>query len=564
MDEERLKAMLELERRGELPAEFAGALAELRRRGEIPGGGAAMPPGLQEAVNEFTAQPYNSDPMGYLAGIGSGEIPALPRVDEDAMRRTMLEAEGRGTALDTGTMGLLNGMTFGLADEAVGVANAVKAGVTDGFSAMPDAYRDGRDNTRAVREIGAENNPGLGLASEVAGAVLSPIGGAVIPAIKAAPGVLGKILAGAGTGAAGAGLYGFNDSEDGFSARMDGLADAAPLGALVGGILPAAGALYRAGPGKWMANRKAAKVFADSAPDAAAVKGEAGDLYDALHASTARADPPEISLLQADLLTKFRKEGLMTKSGKFLRPYRDAKAVMDYLKDYSKTGMSADDMLAFRSMVSDMSTHTNKKIRRVMGGVKSKLDDFMSPKLGPDFDKAKDKYARAMRMDTLEGIEETARDKGASYYTQAGYEHALRLQYKNLLKRIRDGKAFGYSPDEIAAMQRIVDGGPMENALRRLGQMAPKNPATAGVTYAGPGILASMFGVPPSLIAAGAGVGYGAGRLAGHAAGKMQEKNAAILRGITGTGNLPPQIPANLAPGLLERLGLPASSPALQ
>lgn len=573
MDETRLKALLVAEQRGILPPEMAAALNVARERGLVPGAVPAPPttppPAIAEALeNGLPGHPNAtglgrqipggySMPDGSIApmpdqpDLGARVAEALP-IDMDKLRRDVVTAGGAEDKGTTAALSALNGLTFGLGDEGVGAMNALKTGLTDGFSAMPEAYREGRDNVRAAMDVGEEENRGLALGSEVAGSIFSPAGIAAIPKLAKA-GPLGKIMGGTALGTAGAAAYGFSDGEGGFEGRGKGAIEAMPWGAGGGALFSTLGLLGSKAVSA-IKQRKANVNFAKGAPDAAALKGKADDLYDAARATNAFADGPEVALLQADILTKMRKGALMTKAGKFLRPYKDAKAVIDYLDDYVKGGMSADDMLAFRSMVSDMAENNNKKIRRVMGGIKRQLDDFISPKIGPVFDEAKDTYARGMRTETLEGIEETARDKGSSYYTQAGYEHALRLQYKNLLKRIRDGKVRGYGDDEIAAMQRIVDGGPVENALRRLGQAAPKNPLTAGATYSLPGVLGLQLGIPPGVLAGGGAALYGAGRAAGHAAGKMQENNAGILRAITGLGQTPPLLPPPQGTGILDRL----------
>ena len=63
-------------------------------------------------------------------------------------------------------------------------------------------------------------------------------------------------------------------------------------------------------------------------------------------------------------------------------------------------------------------------------------------------------------------------------------ENAIRIQFRSLLNRIIKGQESGWSQDEIKAIEKVVQGGPVENLLRYLGKFAPTGVVSA---YGGTG-----------------------------------------------------------------------------
>ncbi len=82
---------------------------------------------------------------------------------------------------------------------------------------------------------------------------------------------------------------------------------------------------------------------------------------------------------------------------------------------------------------------------------------------------------RKMNSQTLDLMIERATNNAGAHYTQAGMEHALRLQFKQLANNPTRMNRF--NAEQKAAIQKVVRGGPVENTLRGLGKFDP----TAGV-----------------------------------------------------------------------------------
>lgn len=146
------------------------------------------------------------------------------------------------TALEAGTLGAFDGITFGFLDELGGVADSVLGGnrktIWDGTS-FSDAYRA---NVAANRERLAEAQDEHPIAFTVGGVAggLVPVTGALGGAAKAAT-ALGKLKSAAKAGAAYGAAYGAGSDTGSPLERLDGAAMGGGIGAAGGLVLGGAG-----------------------------------------------------------------------------------------------------------------------------------------------------------------------------------------------------------------------------------------------------------------------------------------------------------------------------------
>lgn len=162
----------------------------------------------------------------------------------------------------------LQGLTFNFSDELAGVGAKIGdwfASRQHGLQTNPNAYTEGRDEERANLERTEAANPGVALASQLAGGLAFPLPG--VAGVKAAT-TAGKIAKGAAIGAGSGVLAGAGSAKE-----MSDIPESAAVGGLVGGALggaiPAAPAAYRAG--KALAGRFGGKI-AEKTKDIAADK----------------------------------------------------------------------------------------------------------------------------------------------------------------------------------------------------------------------------------------------------------------------------------------------------
>ena len=129
------------------------------------------------------------------------------------------------SALGSGMMGISQGATFGLADEAIARLESIRSQYTE----KPRSYEDVLQEAKGMYKQASEQNPASYLTGEIGAGVVAPIGQAVTGA------KLGRLATiGAGTGA----LTGFGYSE---GQDIGEVARDVGIGTALGGALPVLG-----------------------------------------------------------------------------------------------------------------------------------------------------------------------------------------------------------------------------------------------------------------------------------------------------------------------------------
>jgi hypothetical protein len=198
---------------------------------------------------------------------------------------------------------------------------------------------------------------------------------------------------------------------------------------------------------------------------------------------------------------------------------------------------------ALRSWMNEAKANARPRDAGVIKIMRDALDDFVVSMPGaPQYRQGADLYRRARGLEKIEKLVERAKDT-APTYTAAGYDTALRNQFKAFVKS-KEMRFF--TKEEQAAFQKIARGTPIGNVMRQLGRLAPQNilhtlllanahPAATALTVPGAAarfaaskstqrnikfaqdLLARGYPVPPSLrryldaAPAGAGVFVGQG-----------------------------------------------------
>lgn len=223
-------------------------------------------------------------------------------------------------------------------------------------------------------------------------------------------------------------------------------------------------------------------------------------------------------------------------------------AVMKRLEQASGKDLSLQEAETLRKIALDAEDDVNSVGKptadaRLAGKIVDELDDKIEA-LSTN-DEARALWSRASKSQLVDTMIHRAEVKAGAHYTQAGMEHALRQEFKQLALNPR--RMRGFTAEQKAAVEKVAKGGPLENTLRTLGKFDP----TAGVVPA----LAS--------IATGGALPI-AGFLGRRAATSMTKRNveaareALVGRGLPNASPRPTnstKLPADLAKALLSKQG---------
>lgn len=138
--------------------------------------------------------------------------------------------------------------------------------------------------------------------------------------------------------------------------------------------------------------------------------------------------------------------------------------------------------------------------------------------------KARKAWQTMKKASMIEAIVDTADIRGDANYTQAGKDGALRRGFANLA--VNQKKMGQFTPQEQDAIKYVAQGGPVQNAARRLGSLAIRGPVSGAATS----VLGHMLGPAGPYMLAGAAEAAKAG-----SAG-MTEANVQALQALVRGG----------------------------
>ena len=428
------------------------------------------------------------------------------------------EGGGRGTSLEAALIGARQGVTFGFGDEI----NAGVRAVGDMIGGKPfgEAYDARLAHERGLLEQVGRENPVASTAGEIGGAVIAPLGAA-----GKATTLAGAAVRGAGAGAISGAAYGAGNAEGGAGERVEGAASGAALGALFGA--GANSAVYAGSRGVQRLMGKATerpslgtlRVAKDAAYKAVDDAGEtfgADDMV-ALRDAAAKAIGDLDYVPETDAQTKAALTILDARAKAGPQTIGQVDKVRQGLwKRYNATkepGVLAaieaiDDMIASRSSTNDL-----------MGTARA----------------AHSRYKKAELLDA-------AFKKAADQTASTGSGGNILNKYKQVLTSIINDpkRAKWFDADEKALMQKMIDGQVGENALRRIGKLAPDG---NGLMLALNLLGGAQFGIP-SLAVTGAA----------HAAKSISDKGAQRaadqLMGVVAGAPATPAAPVSLPYGV--------------
>ncbi len=363
-----------------------------------------------------------------------------------------------------------SGMSLGFGDELTAAESALlgrtpEGGWFDYSQPMGERYDRALEAERAQGRQFAKENPVSAIAGEIGGGILTG-GGAARSGLTLAGQIVNApkrarlatragaaALEGAGYGAvAGAGY-----SEGGLENRLEGAAQGAGTGVLVGGALPVIGAGVRRLTQRAAVPREISQLQA--AKDAA---------YKAVDDSGFQYSPGQIGTLADDISKQMQASGI--------NPIRHPKAasMVDDIQGMKSQPMTLTQVDQLRQVVSrDVANAADQAEARLGKLMIRRIDNFLEKQGGSDLIKpARAANAQLKKAEQVDRAVRTADLRAASTGSGGNVNNATRQNVRKLLEKAEAGKA-NFSVQERELMEQVVRGTAPQNVARLIGKFSP-------------------------------------------------------------------------------------------
>lgn len=395
--------------------------------------------------------------------------------------------QGLRAPLDEAAVLLVSGL------EAIAPDGPVKAWLGEQRQQVEDIKRRAREQFRTEQEPFV-SVPG----SETAGQVIG-----TLPALARLPAQIGgrAILGTAAAGAAGGGVAGLLSPSESvsFAEKATQVGTGVAGGAFFGAV---AGSVFN----KIFGN--AGKITAEQ------LRGRAQQLYKVSDDSGMIINQSKYWQGVDDIKQLMIREGLSKKSHP--ETYEAYFHLREQIGKGHKTFRGLDQL---RQEIAAAKGASAGKDRRLASQLVEEFDDWFmdikksdilggaDPRIVQDaLVEARALWSRSAKAEVIENLVERASHRASANYTQAGFENALRQQFRALIDNPKKMRFF--SEQEAKALERVVTGDLLGNALREVGQLAPKGLIGKAIGIAGGHAIGGPVGaiaVPTAGAAARAG-----------------------------------------------------------
>lgn len=423
------------------------------------------------------------------------------------------------------TAGLAEGLG-GMLNHALGIdPNTTPQSFSEGWKAGTGGYQDYLDE--------AKKNAGWGgTAASIAGGVLAGGPAAVQqglwPVVKQAA-TLGGI-----EGAA-------RNSEDWQSAAEGGLTNAATAAATAAGLH---GLLSLPG---WGERRAAAREAARGTPPDV-LRQQAQSIYKKLDEAGVAYDANQATDFADNLISDLKQSNWSPQG-----VHSSLNGIVGQIEDLRGQPMSLEKLQQIRGQLTSESKATEPEVRRIAGRMLGSIDGFVGnenpalssipgDQIAPLWGEARRLWRSANTAEDIGWRVGKAESRAARTNSGQNTENAIRQNIGQALDKAEQPRRFNpYNEAELAQMRRVVEGSPIQNALRWTGNQVAGIPAQTiaggagmlGLGMGGGGVAGSILGG-----LAGTAATQGAGHLLKRQAAKMAQNEADNLIRLIATGSL--------------------------
>jgi hypothetical protein len=257
------------------------------------------------------------------------------------------------------------------------------------------------------------------------------------------------------------------------------------------------------------------------------LKQEAGRLYDRQREQGLSAQPEVTQAIESDVFSYLDQAGYLAPvkgSNRVIvaTDYTKLRPVYKMLEAYAEKGMTAANIQTLRRSIAGRMRDAKGEERNALRNV-LRIFDENTAQLAPEIKVANAMYARAMKAEQIEDLQELASTTAQS--ANGDMENALRQEFRGLLRKIIRGTEKGWSKDEVDQLKQIVEGGSAENMMRFIGKFKPRGVVSAGLGAGVPfGLAMNVTGDP--IVSGTVAGGVAATGYAGQAAGAaLQQQN---------------------------------------
>jgi hypothetical protein len=239
----------------------------------------------------------------------------------------------------------------------------------------------------------------------------------------------------------------------------------------------------------------AKRLLSEAAPEIPQLKDAARTIYSSLDDAGVTVAQPEIGKLAGDIASTVKRQGFNQ------RIHPKVSAALDEISDSAGKNMTLTELDTMRKVARAAASSIDPDESRLGSLMVEKIDDFLddlpdqavikgqAQDVGPMYKQARGLWQRAKKAELLEDAVGKAKNQAS------GFENGLRAQFRSLLNNKK--KMRGFTAEEKAAMQKVVQGGGAENALKFLGKFGfTEGQATS--------MLGSSIGVAAGASVAGA------------------------------------------------------------
>jgi hypothetical protein len=361
------------------------------------------------------------------------------------------------------------------------------------------AYDSALANARGEQKLAETRSPIANTVGQVAGG-LAASGTAQRGGLSllnaAQPTIKSMALRGAGEGAAYGGLYGFGSGEGGVENRVNEAAKQGGLGAVTGGLVGG------------LAGRSAQKVADSTIPSTQQLKAAGNQAYKEADQAGLVISPQSFSNAVDDIAIAMQKEGM----DKTIHP--KALAALTRLTEAQGGQPTLREIDTLRRVVKSAAASIDPSERRLANMMTNKLDDFVSNLKPTDvvagdalkatsaLNKGRDMWSRMRKSEMIEEAVTKAKNRAASTGSGGNADNAIRQNIEKILDNPK--KSRGFTNEERALMQKVVDGKPIQNLMRLIGKLSPSGNGLMIALHSGGAVASGGLSLPIAAVGAGA------------------------------------------------------------